>query len=333
MSRWVHFLSYNNAVPLTVSFLLLGSGMAFAASPDVRDAVYNSTSEVVAVDNTYLVGMNLDSFSPVVQISAVTEDETHYYVSYTLNTIDVVDGVWRDTVKTRTMNVDKAFLGDRIDLGLYVTKQLAEVVDFEVAYLKEAQSLEKKNVSTKVIATAYGGLVGQMLDTHTEVLPGYTPVVVPPPEIMSTESNSQVASVSGATAAVAAADPLAPTINTSSESGDMTAPVLTVMGNNPARLQKGSSYVDLGVVVTDNVQPNITVHYFLDDREVSSINIDTSTGGTYTIRYEATDPSGNTGRAQRIVEVIDPSASTQVSPEAATTTVDAELPNATTTTQ
>jgi hypothetical protein len=307
--------------------------MAFAASPDVRDAVYNSTSEVVAVDNTYLVGMNLDSFSPVVQISAVTEDETHYYVSYTLNTIDVVDGVWRDTVKTRTMNVDKAFLGDRIDLGLYVTKQLAEVVDFEVAYLKEAQSLEKKNVSTKVIATAYGGLVGQMLDTHTEVLPGYTPVVVPPPEIMSTESNSQVASVSGATAAVAAADPLAPTINTSSESGDMTAPVLTVMGNNPARLQKGSSYVDLGVVVTDNVQPNITVHYFLDDREVSSINIDTSTGGTYTIRYEATDPSGNTGRAQRIVEVIDPSASTQVSPEAATTTVDAELPNATTTTQ
>lgn len=332
MSRLVHFLSYNNAVPLTVSFLLLGSGMAFAASPDVRDAVYNSTSEVVAVDNTYLVGMNLDSFSPVVQISAVTEDETHYYVSYTLSTIDVVDGVWRDTVKTRTMNVDKAFLGDRLDLGLYVTKQLAEVVDFEVSYLKEAQSIEKKNVSTKVIATAYGGLVGQMLDTQTDVLPGYTPVVMPPPEVVSTDSGSQVASAAGAAAPVAATDPLAPTINTSSESGDMTAPVLTVMGNNPARLQKGSSYVDLGVVVTDNVQPNITVHYFLNDREVSSINIDTTVPGTYTIRYEATDPSGNTGRAQRIVEVFDPAAPAPSPEEPATTTVDAAQ-QATTTTQ
>jgi hypothetical protein len=320
MSRLVHFLSYNNAVPLTVSFLLLGSGMAFAASPDVRDAVYNSTSEVVAADNTYLVGKDLDSFSPVIQISAVTEDETHYYVSYTLSTIDVVDGVWRDTIKTRTMNVDKAFLGDRIDLGLYVTRQLAEVVDFEVAYLREAQSIEKKNVSTKVIATAYGGLVGQMLDTQTEVLPGYIPVVTPPPEVLSGASQeSQVASAAGVVSGTPT-DPLAPTINTTSDSGDRTAPVLTVMGNNPARIQKGSSYVDLGVVVTDNVQPNITVHYFLDDREVSFINIDTSVAATYTIRYEATDPSGNTGRAQRTVEVFDPAASVAVVEEPATTT-------------
>jgi hypothetical protein len=306
MPRLVHFLSYNNAVPLTISFLLLGSGMAFAASPDVRDAVYNTTSEVVAVDNTYLVNTNLDTFSPVVQISAVTEDDTHYYVSYTLNTIDVVDGTWRDTAKTRTMNVDKAFLGDTLDLGLYVTRQLAEVVNFEIAYLREAQAIEKKQVSTKVIATAYGGLVGQMLDTRTEVLPGYIPVVTPPPEtVTGTGSESQVASAAGAIPPVT--DPLAPTINTASESGDMVAPTLTVMGNNPARIQKGSSYVDLGVVVTDNVQPNITVHYFLDDREVSFINIDTSIAGTYTIRYEATDPSGNTGRAQRVVEVFDPS--------------------------
>ena len=74
------------------------------------------------------------------------------------------------------MTVAKGAIVGR-DLGLYVTEQLKQVIDHEIAYLTEVQDIERKQVSQKVVAVAYSGLVGAFLDDRTEVLPGYTPVV------------------------------------------------------------------------------------------------------------------------------------------------------------
>ncbi len=296
MQRLLHTLKYHNGVPIALSLVLLGAGSAFAATPEVRDALFQSQQRVVAIDNTYLVQKNLDGYSPQVSIGAVTEDTDAYYVAYTLSTINVVDGVWRDVTEAKTLKVDKGVLGTTLDLGLYVTEQLKQVVDAQVAYLREVQGIEQRQVSQKVIATEYSGLVGKFLTTETEVLPGYVPVVAPVPESMPLEG--QVASASGA-AVITPEQPVA-TVPTPTSSG------LTVMGNNPARIDKGSSYVDLGVVITNPHYLNFGVKTTLNGTEVSEVVIDTSVAGEYSIVYTVTDADGASISATKTVLVIDP---------------------------
>ncbi|GIW68838.1 MAG: hypothetical protein KatS3mg100_332 [Candidatus Parcubacteria bacterium] len=101
--------------------------------------------------------------------------------------------------------------------------------------------------------------------------------------------------------------------NTSASGGsdddapDTTAPVITILGNNPAHIPVGTTYTDLGVLVTDDTSPNIGYTTFVDGREVLTVVLDTSTPGTHLIRYEATDQAGNTASAERVVIVYDPS--------------------------
>src|SRR3989344_4230221 len=178
MQKFSHFLQYHNAIPIALGVLFLGAGATFAATNP--QAIYSEQQKVVSVDNTNIVGKDLSSYMPQVQITAVTEDADTYYVSYSFLTIDVQDAVWRDVVKNNTMSVAKSALGKYGDLGLYVTGQLNQNISHETDRLKEVQEIERRHVSQKTIATAYGGLIGKILDDKTETLPGYTPVVVAP---------------------------------------------------------------------------------------------------------------------------------------------------------
>ena len=78
---------------------------------------------------------------------------------------------------------------------------------------------------------------------------------------------------------------------------DTTAPVITVTGDNPEKVEKGSTYTDAGATTTEG-----TV--------TSSSTVDTSTIGTYIVTYSATDAAGNTGTATRTVNVVDTKAPT-----------------------
>ncbi|MEK7505399.1 MAG: immunoglobulin-like domain-containing protein [Patescibacteria group bacterium] len=176
---FLNFLKYHNAVPITVSFLLLGAGGVFAATNP--EAVYSANQKVVSIDNTYIAIRDLKSFTPKVEITAVTEDADNYYINYRFTTIDLVNAVWQDAIKEKTMTVGKTLLGQYLDLGVYATEQFKQIIDREIAYLGEVQEIEKRNVTQKTVATTYGGLVGKLLDDTTEVLPGYTPVVEPKP--------------------------------------------------------------------------------------------------------------------------------------------------------
>jgi len=78
---------------------------------------------------------------------------------------------------------------------------------------------------------------------------------------------------------------------------DLTAPEITVIGDNPLTVGVGNAFNDPGARATDDVDGAVTV--------VSSGEVDTSALGTYTIAYSATDRAGNTSRAERTVHVVD----------------------------
>ena len=86
---------------------------------------------------------------------------------------------------------------------------------------------------------------------------------------------------------------------------DTEAPVLVVQGNDPAYLDIGDEYNDLGAIIPDVADSNLDIRTFVNGVEVKPVLIDTSTSSTYTITYQATDQAGNVGEAERIVYVGD----------------------------
>lgn len=297
MKKFLNFIKYNNVVPVTLSLVLLGAGSALAASPEVRDAaaaaVLSQQSQVVSIDNTYIVNKDLTAYTPRVMIAAVTEDESNYYVAYSLQTIDLAESVWRDVTKQETMTISKADLGPYRDLGVYVTQQLKQIVDRNLSYLKEVQEGERRHVTQAVVATTYGGLIGKFLDTTTETLPGYTPVVVAPAEAYGNGNHTEGGPAGSGSPPTGSGQ--------TNSSGAQVG--LQLLGNNPAVVPLGASYIDLGAVLLDPYNSNVGVHIYMNGAEVSSPTIDTSTTTSYAIEYRATDRNGVTVVVRRIVLV------------------------------
>ncbi len=290
------FFAYNNAVPIVLTVILSGAGAAFAAiNPET---MYDEMQTVVSVDNTYIANKNIDSYTPQIKILDVTEDSENYYVAYRFSTIGLRDAVWQDVTRDETLKVAKGVLGTYGDLGIYATEQFKQLIDREIAYLREVQRIEQKQVSLKVVATTYGGLIGKLLDDTTETIPGYVPVMRPPEpmqdasEGVSQSSSIQSGSVSGAS---------------TSQINEAGSPVLQLLGPNPHRIPLGSIFADLGVVVTDDSGYVPVVRKYVDGTEVLSdlVTVDTSAPREFHIRYEATDTDGRTGAVERTVVVYD----------------------------
>lgn len=182
MKKILSILSYHNAIPLAAVVLTMGAGAALAAQNP--EAIFSAQETVLAVDNTYIADVNLDSYTPHAKVTAVTEDTDNYYVAYSFSTIALLNSVWQNTTKNEMLTVSKTTLSASQDLGIYVTQQLKEKIDSEIAYLRKVQEFESKSVTQKQVATAYGGLIGKLLDDKTETLQGYTPVVdAPEPQV------------------------------------------------------------------------------------------------------------------------------------------------------
>ena len=80
---------------------------------------------------------------------------------------------------------------------------------------------------------------------------------------------------------------------------DQTAPVITILGDNPVTIEAGSSYTDAGATATDNYNNDVSA-----DITVTS-TVDTNTIGSYTVTYTVSDASGNQATAVRTVIVED----------------------------
>ncbi|MEK7995757.1 MAG: tail fiber domain-containing protein, partial [Planctomycetota bacterium] len=73
---------------------------------------------------------------------------------------------------------------------------------------------------------------------------------------------------------------------------DTVGPVITLNGANPAHIDIGATYIDLGATVTDNVDQNLGYKVSLGgatSTDPSALVLDTSTSTTHIITYSATD--------------------------------------------
>lgn len=192
MQKIINFIKFHNAFAIGLILIFVFSGAIFA-SEDFHDAVIGEEiTTQTGIDNAQLLATDLESFDLDLRIDNVLEDEENYYIDYSFNTLGIKDNTWRLLVKRATMTVSKAALGDK-DLGLYVTEELGEVADYELAYLKEVQTAEKEKGKTEIVETReYTGLVGMVLDIKNKVLPGYEPVVEPPVSDMQEDSTQSM---------------------------------------------------------------------------------------------------------------------------------------------
>ena len=81
---------------------------------------------------------------------------------------------------------------------------------------------------------------------------------------------------------------------------DTTAPVITLLGDNPQNIMVGGTYVELGATAIDDVDGDISLNLAID-----SSAVDTDTAGNYTVTYDVTDAAGNAATTvERTVSVV-----------------------------
>lgn len=98
--------------------------------------------------------------------------------------------------------------------------------------------------------------------------------------------------------------------NTASPQGDIDTkpPTITINGNNPAHINVGDNYSDLGATVSDNVDQNLGYKTYLGSTEMEWAHLETSEPNEWHIHYVAIDNAGNTATSTRTVIVEDPNA-------------------------
>ncbi len=91
----------------------------------------------------------------------------------------------------------------------------------------------------------------------------------------------------------------------SGETPDTIAPVITLLGDNPASVALGDTYTDAGATAEDDVDGDITANI------VVTGSVDTSIVGIYNLAYNVQDAAGNSAdEVTRIVNVYNPSDTT-----------------------
>lgn len=85
-----------------------------------------------------------------------------------------------------------------------------------------------------------------------------------------------------------------------STSIDAVPPVITLKGQNPARVILGSNYADMGASALDNVDGDISVNIIVSNA------VNTTARGSYEVKYSIADSSENTAIAVRTVYVVEP---------------------------
>ncbi len=82
---------------------------------------------------------------------------------------------------------------------------------------------------------------------------------------------------------------------------DITAPVITLVGASSVNISIGGDYIDAGIQAIDNVDGDISNNVQIDNP------VDTNTPGTYTIRFNVSDNTGNSAvEVTRTVVVTNP---------------------------
>jgi hypothetical protein len=85
-------------------------------------------------------------------------------------------------------------------------------------------------------------------------------------------------------------------------------PMIQINGDNPAIVQVGDTYSDLGATITGpQADLNLGIATFVNGVAMSPVQVDTSEAATDTIDYVVTDPTGNAATSTRAV-IVEPAA-------------------------
>ncbi len=253
------------------------------------------------VDVTNILNIDFDKFDTKLQISEITEDTKNFYVAYQYITFAVKNRVWGEILKEKNLSITKKTLKGK-DLGDYLSEELSEVIDTEIVYLKEVQKIQLlKNTEenagalaivteekTRTEASDYVSLIGKVLDTDLNEFGNYQPI--------AKKEEVKIVKATTPTTPTIPTVPVAEVKTTSTGVVDNEAPLVVIQGNNPALIQLGSTYSDLGAKVTDNISEGLGV-------KVGGDAVDTSIKGSYFVTYTATDEAGNVATATREVIV------------------------------
>jgi len=91
---------------------------------------------------------------------------------------------------------------------------------------------------------------------------------------------------------------------------DTTAPMITLLGDNPQAIDMNDPYIEQGATAADACEGNVTAGIVVD---ASAVN--TNAAGTYTVTYNVQDSEGNAAaEVTRTVNVIDNSVPLTVAP-------------------
>ena len=182
VSGLFNFIKYHNAFVIIIMFVFVVSFSALAASEDLRDKVLGEKIVTESgIDNSALLAADLENFDLEMKILDVREDEDNYYLAYQFKTLGIQENVWQISLRQKELEISKKVLAEQ-DLGLYVTEELGEVIDYELAYLKEVQENENKKGDDRIVQeTKYEGLLGLIISTKTKELPPEYELVVKPP--------------------------------------------------------------------------------------------------------------------------------------------------------
>ena len=78
---------------------------------------------------------------------------------------------------------------------------------------------------------------------------------------------------------------------------DITPPIITIKGYNPAKVEVGYAYIDSGATAIDAIDGDVT------SKIKTTSSVDTSKTGTYSVNYSVSDAAGNKASASRTVMV------------------------------
>lgn len=206
MKSFLDFVKYNNAFPIILSVVILGTGAVFAASPELRQTVFPSAGKTSAptapkkTDASKLLSEDISDFDLRLRIDTVTEDTGNYHVAYSYTTFEVVDGAWKEVRKNAKMDIPKALLGKR-DLKSYLVEQIGQVIDREVAYLSEAKAAVKTKPSVEK-SKEYASLSGTEIDAEARKAAeksGSSPSVTDEPKPSTVNEETKAATTPGVT--------------------------------------------------------------------------------------------------------------------------------------
>lgn len=80
---------------------------------------------------------------------------------------------------------------------------------------------------------------------------------------------------------------------------DTSAPIISLLGDNPQQLTQGETYLELGATALDDTDGNITSNIVIDSSALNN-----QLAGSYQVSYTVSDDAGNTAVTNRIINVV-----------------------------